>query len=80
MPTVQKTAPATGYGMSRTLRIALALQMLAMASSGYSYPVPGAQKVPGGTEVLNVHLVDSVSELRALTDTGLQIYNRVRHP
>jgi len=30
------------------------------------------------TEVLNAHLVESVAELRALTDAWLQIYNRVR--
>ena len=30
------------------------------------------------TEVLNAHLVESVAELRALTDAWLQIYNCVR--
>ncbi len=30
------------------------------------------------TEVLNAHLVESVAELRALTDTWLHVYNRER--
>ena len=32
------------------------------------------------TEVLNAHLVESVAELRALTDAWFRIYNRVRPP
>jgi putative transposase len=30
------------------------------------------------TEVLNAHLFESITELRALTDTWLRIYNRER--